>query len=123
MHFSRAAEILANDNDWKTRDTAAERLDDQELITGIALSHESESVRAVAASRLEDQSLLAAVDAIGDNLLWETDFPHPTCMHPGPANGLAQHPRDYVNAVMADLDEQQAHKILHSTAARLYGLE
>lgn len=71
----------------------------------------------------EDQSLLAAVDAIGDNLLWETDFPHPTCMHPGPANGLAQHPRDYVNAVMADLDEQQAHKILHSTAARLYGLE
>ncbi len=53
----------------------------------------------------------------------ETDFPHPTCMHPGPVNGLAQHPRDYVNRVMGDLDETKVEKVLHSNAAKLYGLD
>ncbi|MCA9502382.1 MAG: amidohydrolase [Spirochaetaceae bacterium] len=71
----------------------------------------------------EDGALQGAMDLIPDNLLWETDFPHPTCQHPGPANGFSQHPRDYVNGVMADVAEDTAKKILHSTAARLYGLE
>ena len=71
----------------------------------------------------ETGALQAAATAIGDNLMWETDYPHPTCMHPGPANGLAQHPRDYVNETMGDMADSQVAKILHSNAARIYGVE
>jgi len=71
----------------------------------------------------ESQSLRATIDAIADNVCWETDFPHPTCQHPGPANGLSEHPRDYVDRVMGDLDEQKVRKVLHDNAARLYGLD
>ena len=71
----------------------------------------------------ETGALQAAATAIGDNLMWETDYPHPTCMHPGPVNGLAQHPRDYVNETMGDMADSQVAKILHSNAARIYGVE
>ena len=71
----------------------------------------------------ENEALRSTIDLVADNLCWETDFPHPTCMHPGPANGLAQHPRDYVNRVMGDLDETKVEKVLHSNAAKLYGLD
>ena len=70
----------------------------------------------------EDKSLAATIDYMADNLLWETDYPHPTCMHPGPANALSEHPRDYVDRVMGPLPEEAVEKVLHSTAARLYGL-
>lgn len=71
----------------------------------------------------ENEALRSTIDLVADNLCWETDFPHPTCMHPGPANGLAEHPRDYVNRVMGDLDETKVEKVLHSNAAKLYGLD
>jgi predicted TIM-barrel fold metal-dependent hydrolase len=71
----------------------------------------------------EDRSLDAAIDLIGDNLLWETDYPHPTCQHPGPANGLSEHPRDYIGRVMGEIDEAVAYKVLHETAARIYKLD
>ena len=71
----------------------------------------------------ENEALRSTIDLVADNLCWETDFPHPTCMYPGPVNGLAQHPRDYVNRVMGDLDETKVEKVLHSNAAKLYGLD
>ena len=71
----------------------------------------------------EDAAFRSAAERYADNLMWETDFPHPTCMHPGPIDGLSQKPREYVNATMADLDEALVAKILHGTAARLYGLD
>jgi len=71
----------------------------------------------------ENEALRSTIDLIADNLCWETDFPHPTCMHPGPANGLSEHPRDYVNRVMGDLDEIKVEKVLHSNAAKLYGVK
>lgn len=71
----------------------------------------------------ENEAFKATAELIGDNLCWETDFPHPTCMHPGPVKGLAERPRDYANRVMGDLDETLVQTILHGTAARLYGLD
>lgn len=72
----------------------------------------------------ESACLPGAAELIGDNLMWETDFPHPTCQHPGgPEGGLATHPRDYVNRVMGAMDEKKVARILHRTAARLYGFE
>jgi len=64
----------------------------------------------------------AAVDAIArypDNLLFESDYPHPTCQHPGPATP-AQRPRDYATRILGALDQEVAQKVLHTTAARLY---
>ena len=71
----------------------------------------------------EDRSLRPAIDQIGDNLLWETDFPHPTCQHPGPSNGLSRRPSEYVDDVLGDLPEATQRKILHDNAASLYGLD
>jgi len=71
----------------------------------------------------EDQSLSATIDIMADNLCWETDYPHPTCMHPSPISEIAEHPRDYVDRVMGHLPEETAQKVLHNNAAKLYGLE
>jgi len=71
----------------------------------------------------EDKVLGATIDAMADNLCWETDYPHPTCQHPGPASDVAEHPRDYVDRVMGHLPEETLQKVLHSNAAMLYGLE
>jgi len=66
----------------------------------------------------------AALDAIGqypDNVLYETDYPHPTCQHPGPRTP-AQRPRDYASRVLGQLDPAVQAKVLHENAAKVYGL-
>ncbi|MCH7599973.1 MAG: amidohydrolase [Myxococcales bacterium] len=70
----------------------------------------------------EDKVLGSAIETMADNLCWETDYPHPTCQYPGPANTRSEHPRDYVDRVMGHLPEETLQKVLHDTAARLYGL-
>ena len=71
----------------------------------------------------ESEGLSTALELYPDNMCWETDYPHPTCMHPAAAEGaLSEHPRAYVDRVMGDLSEGVAEKVLHDTAARLYGL-
>jgi predicted TIM-barrel fold metal-dependent hydrolase len=60
-----------------------------------------------------------AIEQYPDNILFESDFPHPTCQYPGPTTP-AQHPRDYANAVFAGLPEDVTRKVLHDTAARIY---
>lgn len=63
-----------------------------------------------------------AIDQLGaDNILYETDFPHPTSMSPGPAT-TAQAPADYVTDVFKDIPDDKVAKILHDNAARIYGL-
>ena len=70
----------------------------------------------------EDKALGAAVEIYPDNLLYETDFPHPTCMSPGPQSS-ASHPREYAEKALAGYGESALQKILHDNAARLYGLD
>jgi len=70
----------------------------------------------------EDATAKAALDILGpDNILYETDFPHPTSMSPGPASG-AMRPDDYLEQTFADTSEDVLRKILHDNAARLYRL-
>ena len=46
----------------------------------------------------ERDTALSAIEQLGaDNILYETDFPHPTSMSPGPAS-TAQRPDDYLRA-------------------------
>ncbi len=54
-----------------------------------------------------------------DNLMYETDYPHPTSMSPGPAS-IALHPRDYVEEALGDLPPQTVKKLLNANAARVY---
>ena len=56
-----------------------------------------------------------------DNLMFSTDFPHPTSQAPGPASS-AVNPRDYIEDTIAGLPEAVARKILHDNAQRVYTL-
>jgi predicted TIM-barrel fold metal-dependent hydrolase len=56
------------------------------------------------------------IDVIGeDNVLFETDFPHPTCLYP--------HVQDYIAEVSEGWSETRKRKILQDNAAELYGIE
>ena len=57
-----------------------------------------------------------------DNLIWETDFPHPTCQHPGLSSGPAERPADYVGRALGRQTEALRRRVLHDNAAQLYGL-
>ncbi|HET8618509.1 MAG TPA: amidohydrolase family protein, partial [Acidimicrobiales bacterium] len=55
------------------------------------------------------------IEAVGeDNILFETDFPHPTCMYPDPLGTVA--------AKMATLPEGTRRKIMGENARKLYRL-
>jgi predicted TIM-barrel fold metal-dependent hydrolase len=49
-----------------------------------------------------------------DNVLFSTDFPHPTCLYPAPLDVIAEK--------MATLRDTTRRKVLGENAARLYRL-
>jgi predicted TIM-barrel fold metal-dependent hydrolase len=56
---------------------------------------------------------------VADRILFETDFPHPTCQSPGPATeGRAA--KEYLAEALRDVSEHDRRLILHDNAARLY---
>jgi len=58
-------------------------------------------------------NLQALMDAVGeDNLLFETDFPHPTCLYPDPLGTVAP--------AMAGLSPEARRKVMGDNAAELY---
>ena len=68
-------------------------------------------------------TLEAAIDYMGpDNVLYETDFPHPTSMSPGPASS-ALAPKDFIDQRLGHLPADTLRKILHDNAAEVYGLD
>jgi predicted TIM-barrel fold metal-dependent hydrolase len=63
----------------------------------------------------ERTDLPSLVRAVGeDNILFETDFPHPTCLYPGPVKSAHEN--------MRDLTEVQRDKIMGGNGAKLYRL-
>jgi predicted TIM-barrel fold metal-dependent hydrolase len=69
----------------------------------------------------EEDAAVEALRRYPDNILYETDYPHPTCQHPGPRTP-AQRPRDYASRALAGVPESVLAKVLHDNAARIYGL-
>jgi predicted TIM-barrel fold metal-dependent hydrolase len=67
----------------------------------------------------EREAALNAIERWPDNILYETDFPHPTCQHPGPRTP-AQRPREYATEALSSLDDATLAKVLHDNAAALY---
>ena len=57
-------------------------------------------------------------DRIGvDNVLFETDFPHPTCLYPQPLLGISEVFREQ------DVAPETRAKIIGGNAARVYNID
>jgi predicted TIM-barrel fold metal-dependent hydrolase len=68
----------------------------------------------------ETTTMRFALETLGpDCILYETDFPHPTSMSPGPCS-YAQAPLDFLRSNFSDLPAETLNKILHDNAAKLY---
>jgi predicted TIM-barrel fold metal-dependent hydrolase len=71
----------------------------------------------------ERECLDHALKVIGpDNIMYETDFPHPTCMYPGPAT-TAIMPHEYIEQTFSKYPLDVAEKVLYGTAAKVYNLD
>ena len=71
----------------------------------------------------ERETAKTAIEQMGpDNIFYETDFPHPTSMSPGPATSAIK-PSDYIDLVFAGMPHDTTEKILHGNAARVYHLD
>jgi predicted TIM-barrel fold metal-dependent hydrolase len=62
-----------------------------------------------------------AVRDLADNIMFETDYPHPTSLSPGPAS-FAEVPRESARRSLSGMPDDVIRKVLHDTAARLYRL-
>ena len=62
-----------------------------------------------------------AIEQYPDNILYETDYPHPTSQYPGPRTPGTT-PAEYAQQALGDLDDSTLAKVLHDTAATLYRL-
>ncbi|WP_250279585.1 amidohydrolase family protein [Frankia sp. Cppng1_Ct_nod] len=70
----------------------------------------------------ERETARQAIELLGaDNFLFETDFPHPTSMSPGPASAAIR-PDLFIMEAFAGLPGDALRKILHDNAARIYHL-
>jgi predicted TIM-barrel fold metal-dependent hydrolase len=68
-------------------------------------------------------TLQAAIDYVGDeHVLFETDFPHPSSMSPGPCSHAVP-AKDFIRENLSDLPETTLRRILHDNAAKLYKLD
>ena len=69
----------------------------------------------------EEDGVAKALELYPDNILFETDYPHPTCQAPGPASA-GTHPHLYAERALAGISEPVVAKVLQDTALRLYQL-
>jgi predicted TIM-barrel fold metal-dependent hydrolase len=70
----------------------------------------------------ERASALPAIELYPDNILYETDYPHPTCQHPGPRSPGTV-PQQYIDETLSSLPEPTLRKVLFDNAAALYGIK
>ena len=70
----------------------------------------------------EREAAARIADLYQDNLMFETDFPHPTSLSPGPISS-SKPPRETVETTLADVDEEIKRKIMYKNAARLYHVQ
>jgi predicted TIM-barrel fold metal-dependent hydrolase len=69
----------------------------------------------------EESGIEKMIELYPDNLMYETDFPHPTSMAVGPKSA-ALHPADYAEKVLSKFPDAVLKKVLHDTAANVYNL-
>jgi len=69
----------------------------------------------------ERNAVIPALLAYPDNMLFESDFPHPTCQYPGPATPAVA-PWQYAEETLIVLPDDILQKVLVGNAAGLYGV-
>jgi uncharacterized protein len=69
----------------------------------------------------EKAAARVAIERFPGNVLFETDFPHPTCQHPGPSS-IGAFPGEYATKALDGLADDIVARVLHDNAATLYGL-
>ena len=69
----------------------------------------------------ESDSVRRMGDLFQDNIMFETDFPHPTALQPGPAS-YADSPKVHIERSLEGIEEAVLTKVLHTNAARIYHL-
>ena len=70
----------------------------------------------------ERRTLKSAIEQLGpDNIMYESDFPHPTSMSPGPKS-IAVPPNQYIQETLQDFPTETVEKILYGNAARVYNI-
>jgi predicted TIM-barrel fold metal-dependent hydrolase len=70
----------------------------------------------------EQTTLPLVVNQLADNLMFETDFPHPTSLSPGPASN-SPNPRVVMERSLEGVADDVAGKVLQHTATALYHLD
>ena len=70
---------------------------------------------------LEPHLLADVLELFPDNVMFETDFPHPTSLSPGPLS-TSPSPRVIVDERLSQLRDDHVAKVLNTTAARIYNL-
>jgi uncharacterized protein len=69
----------------------------------------------------ERAGLETALETFPDNIMFETDFPHPMSLSPGPASH-AKTAAETVAVSLAQVDDDVRRKVLYENAARVYHL-
>jgi predicted TIM-barrel fold metal-dependent hydrolase len=86
---------------------------DENRVTGLQLRPKEYFRRQIYAAYWFEQDPTAAIERIGtDNLMFETDFPHPTCLYPGI--------HEQIERSLGHVTPESRRKILCDTAARVY---
>jgi predicted TIM-barrel fold metal-dependent hydrolase len=70
-----------------------------------------------------EHSTLALLEQYPDNVMFETDFPHPTSLAPTSYTVGIPEPEDMVRRHLDTYSAEVMRKVLHDTAARLYHLD
>ncbi|MEO5841327.1 MAG: amidohydrolase family protein [Acidimicrobiales bacterium] len=101
--------------DWQFRNSAARSIRSDWLLPSEFFR------RQMYATFWFEQGIHRQIDLYPDNVMFESDFPHPTSLSPGPGS-IAQSAKDTIIANLAALDDATLRKVLHETAASVYGL-
>jgi uncharacterized protein len=70
----------------------------------------------------ERESIAHTIDLLQDNIMFETDFPHPVSLAPGPVSAADGNPRNMAELAMAGIPDDIVRKVFWENAARLYGV-
>ena len=69
-----------------------------------------------------EKESLELLPKYADNVMFETDFPHPTSLYPGPAS-YSPSPREAIARDTEIVGDEVMRKVLHDNAARVYHLD
>jgi predicted TIM-barrel fold metal-dependent hydrolase len=99
--------------DWQWRNSGAgERYADRMLPSEYFF-------RQVYATFWFEQEALPLLQRYQDNVMFETDFPHPTCLHAGRGSHSPM-PDEIIRRDTAIVGAEVMQKVLHDNAARVY---